>query len=190
MSKRRDGTGRKLPLKPKHYVGEDHQQGKYHCQPALLRKLVTNLGTNEFDSPQIDIGIVRGKYFAQGFPDRVRFDANLWRQANLHIGLRPEPCYSIIVVSGFAQATADAFQVGGLGIANLEQYAARKIDSEIETTSRERANGDDKQHSGDGKRNAASRLAQEVNAGFVLDQSHRCSLRSAGTRADARRISC
>ncbi len=103
----------------------------------MLGQLIADLGANEVDSPEFHVGIIRGQYFTQRFPDCVGFDADLRRQSNLHIGVCPKPRHSIILETSITQSSANALQVCRLCIADFEQYPARKIDAEIKTSNGE-----------------------------------------------------
>ena len=140
MCQCRHGTGRKLPLKAEHDVGEDQQQRYDQRESALLGQFLANLWTDSLYTAQLELVAACRERLLQPLAHYVGVDVELWRQAHEDIGLLAKLLYLCILEARAFEALANVVEIGRLRIADFEQDATSKVDTKVEAAYRQRRN--------------------------------------------------
>ena len=133
-----NGSGRELPLEADHDVEEDQEQCHYHRERAALSQFTAHLGTDAFNTTQINFLTTRLEHYLEFLANTFRALVRLRRQADQYVGLTTKRLHLDIFETGIAKTSANLLEIGRLWITHFEQNAARKVDTEIQAASKQR----------------------------------------------------
>ena len=159
MNQRHHGAHRELELETEGDVQHHQPQGQQHGQTALFPQFVPDLGTDEFDPPQLD-GAVKGRLqLLQQLRTLLVGVAMGQADQYVPVGAKTHHCGALVALG--RQGVADTGEIGGLAVVNLQQGAAGKIQAPVQLLHEERHKGGE--HQGDGERGRDFAQAHKVD---------------------------
>jgi hypothetical protein len=129
---------RELPLEAEHHVRKDQQQCDDHRKATLLGEFAPDLRAHGLHATQIHLLTASRQCGLEPLANLAGICPLLRREPDEYVVGGAEQLHLRVRKSCAEQVRPDGFDVGGRGIADLEQDAAREVDAEIQAAGCER----------------------------------------------------